>query len=205
MNLAFYEALERIPLGIAVTIEFCGPLGVAVAGSRRAMDGVWVVLAACGILLLAPWGGIHLDAWGVFFALVAATCWATYIYLSARVGRVFPGGGGLALAMTAGGIALLPFGIADAGVHLFEPRLLLGGLAVALLSSVIPYSCELEALRTLPTRVFGVLMSLEPAVAAVMGFLILHQVLSARALSAIVLVTAASVGASRSGENVPID
>lgn len=205
MNFSFYEALDRIPLGIAVTIEFCGPLGVAVAGSRRALDGLWVLLAACGIVLLAPWGGIHLDGWGVLFALIAAACWATYIHLSARVGQVFPGGGGLALAMAAGGLVLLPIGIAGAGSNLFEPRLLLGGLAVALLSSVIPYSVELEALRYLPTRVFGVLMSLEPAVAAVMGFLILHQVLGLRALAAIVLVTAASVGATRTGTERIID
>lgn len=205
MNLSFYEALDRIPLGVAVTIEFCGPLAVAVAGSRRALDRAWAALAAAGILLLAPWGGVHLDPWGVLFALGAATCWALYIYLSAQVGRAFPGGRGLALAMTAGGLALLPFSAFGAGTRLLTVPVLLGGLAVALLSSVIPYSLELEALRSLPTRVFGVLMSLEPAVAAIAGFLLLQQVLGWRALSAMVLVSVASIGASRTAATAPID
>src|SRR5947209_13257993 len=130
MNLSFYEALDRIPLGIAVTIEFCGPLAVAVIGSRRALDALWAALAAAGIALLAPWGGVHLDTVGVLFALLAATCWAIYIYLSARVGQVFPVGGGLAIAMTAVGLALIPIGIAGAGTHLLDPRLLLGGFGV---------------------------------------------------------------------------
>jgi inner membrane transporter RhtA len=206
MNFSFYLALDRIPLGIAVTVEFMGPLGVAIAGSRRALDLLYVLLAATGIALLAPWGGAHLDFLGAFFALVAAGCWAAYIYLSQAVGRVFPGGGGLALAMAFGSVALLPIGVAGAGGNLLQPHLLLGGLSVALLSSVIPYSCEIEALRSLPTQVFGVLMSLEPAAAAIAGFLILHQLLGARALTAILLVTAASIGATRSaGTAVPID
>jgi inner membrane transporter RhtA len=205
MNLSFYAAIDRIPLGIAVTIEFIGPLGVAVIGSRRALDLLWVALAAAGILLLAPWGGVHLDGLGVLFGLCAGACWATYIYLSAEVGREFPGSSGLTFAMVVGGLALLPIGIATAGTHLISPSVLLAGLGVALLASVIPYTCELEALRRLSTRVFGVLMSLEPAIAAVVGFLILHQVFSARALGAIVLVTTASAGASRTGSHPPID
>ena len=206
MNFSFYEALDRIPLGIAVTIEFCGPLGVAIAGSRRALDVLFVLLATAGIVLLAPWGGMHLNVLGASLALVAAACWAAYIYLSQAIGRVFPGGGGLALAMAIGGLALLPIGVAGGGANLLEPHLLLGALSVSLLSSVIPYSCELEALRSLPAQVFGVLMSLEPAAAAIAGFLILHEVLGARELTAILLVTAASVGAARTGTSpAPID
>lgn len=197
MNLTFYSALGRIPLGIAVTLEFVGPLGVAVAGSRRPLDWLWVTLAASGIVLLAPWGGISLDGVGVTLALMAGVCWAAYIILSARVGKSFPGGAGLTLAMSVGGVALLPVGVLAAGRALLNPELLLVGLAVALLSSVIPYSLELEALRTLPTRVFGVLMSSEPAIAAVVGFLVLRQVLGPRAVIAILLVTVATVGSSR--------
>lgn len=205
MNFSFYSALDRIPLGVAVTLEFIGPLGVAVAGSRRALDLLWAILAAAGIALLAPWGGITLDLLGILFALLAGLFWAMYIHLSARVGQLFPGGGGLALAMTVGAIALLPIGMAGAGTHLFEPPILLIGLGIALLSSVIPYSLELEALRILPTRAFGILMSLEPAVAAVIGFLLLGQVLGLRALAALVLVTAASYGGARTGSPAIVD
>lgn len=199
MNLTFYSALDRIPLGVAVTFEFAGPLGVAVAGSRRALDLLWVVLAGAGIALLTPWGGLHLDLVGIGFALLAGGCWAMYILLSARVGQVFAGGDGLALAMVIGGIALLPVGVMSAGTALLDPRLFLGGAAVALLSSVIPYSLELEALRHLPTRIFGVLMSTEPAVATLIGWVVLREVLSLRAIAAIFLVTVAAFGASRFG------
>lgn len=199
MNLSFYSALNRIPLGIAVTLEFAGPLGVAVVGSRRLGDLVWAGLAAAGIVLLTPWGGVSLDPVGVLFALLAGLLWAAYIVLSARVGRAFRGGQGLALAMVAGGIFLLPAGIAGAGIHLLRPNLIVGGMVLALLSSVIPYSLELEALRSLPTRVFGVLMSLEPAVAAAIGFVVLRQVLGIRAVLALILVSIASLGASRGG------
>jgi inner membrane transporter RhtA len=205
MNFVFYQSLDRLPLGIAVTIEFIGPLAVAIAGSRRALDGLWVLLAAGGIALLAPWGGLHLNLVGVAFGLMAAGCWAGYIYLSALVGRVFSGGDGLALAMVAAGLALLPVGIVSAGSRLVDPPILASAAALALLSSVIPYSLEIEALRTLPTRVFGVLMSLEPAVAALVGFLFLHQILGLRSLLAIVLVVVASLGASRGNTPVPVD
>jgi inner membrane transporter RhtA len=165
-----------------------------------------VALAAGGILLLAPWGAFHLDLLGAVFALLAGAFWAAYIYLSQRVGRLFPGGAGLALAMVGGGVALLPVGIIAAGPALLQPELLLGGLAVAVLSSVVPYSLEMEALRHLHTRVFGVLMSSEPAVAAIFGFLILRQVLDLRAIVAILLVSAASLGASRErGPEDPVE
>jgi inner membrane transporter RhtA len=202
MNLCFYEAIDRIPLGFAVTIEFVGPLAVAIGGSRRALDLLWAVLAAAGILLLARGGG-HVNATGVGFALLAGVCWAAYILLSARTGRVFPGGTGLALAMMLGSVVLLPVGIAGAGSALVQPGLLAAGAGVALLSSAIPYSLELAALRRLPTRVFGILLSIEPAMAALAGFVILDQGLRPRDAAAIALVAAASAGASVSGRGAP--
>ena len=202
MNLAFYESLDRIPLGIAVTFEFVGPLGVAVAGSRRALDFLWVALAAAGILLLSDFGTADLDGLGVALALLAGGFWAAYIVLAARVGRAFPGGQGLALAMGAGSLMLAPVGVADGGADLLVPGVLAIGLAVAILSSAIPYTLEMEALRRMPQRVFGVLMSLEPAMAALAGFVLLDEGLATRELVAIVLVVAASAGAS-TGAKVP--
>jgi inner membrane transporter RhtA len=197
MNLAFYEALDRVPLGVAVTLEFVGPLGVAVAASRRALDVLWVVLAAAGILLLADLGGGSADAAGVALALLAGCFWAAYILVNERVGRTFAGGGGLALAMAVATALLVPVGVADAGDALFDPRVLAVGAAVAMLSSAIPYSLELEALRRIPAGIFGVLMSLEPAVAALAGLVILGEVLGAREWSGIALIVAASAGAAR--------
>jgi inner membrane transporter RhtA len=206
MNLTFYEAIDRIPLGIAVTIEFAGPLAVAIAGSRRALDALWVVLAATGILLLARGGGdVATD--GVLLALLAGVFWGAYILLSARAGRAFPGGGGLAIAMAVGGTALIPIGVAGGGSSLLHPELLAAGAGVALLSSAIPYSLELEALRRLPTRVFGILMSVEPAIAALAGFVILGEGLRGRDVAAIALVATASAGASFTATDLdpPID
>ena len=197
MNLCFYEALDRIPLGIAVTLEFIGPLGVAIAGSRRRLDLLWVGLAAAGILLLSPVPGSDLDGLGVVMALVAGCFWGAYILLTARVGRALPGGGGLAIAMTIAAVAVMPVGLADGGDALLDAELLAIGLAVAVLSSALPYSVELEALRRLPENTFGVLMSLEPAVAATVGFVGLDQDLAAREVVAIGLVLAASLGALR--------
>ena len=202
MNLTLYLALDRIPLGVAVTLEFVGPLGVAVAGSRRLLDLLWAVLAAAGILLLAPLnilGDADLDPVGVALALLAGCFWASYILLSARTGSEFPGGTGLVIALWIATVALVPVGIMGGGLALLDPRLLLVGFGVAMLSSAIPYSFELEALRKLPARVFGVLMSLEPAVAALIGFLVLGERLGLRALAAVALVTFAAVGASRLG------
>jgi inner membrane transporter RhtA len=194
MNLCIYEAMDRIPLGIAVTIEFAGPLAVAVIGSRRALDLLWTALAAGGILLLADPGGGSLDGVGVAFALGAATMWAFYILLSVRVGRAFPGGTGLALAMVVAAALTAPVAVSQAGGELLRPELLLAGAAVALASSVLPYSFDLEALRRLPANVFGVLMSLEPAVAALAGLIVLGQALDALEWVAIALVTVASAG-----------
>jgi inner membrane transporter RhtA len=195
MNLSFYEALDHIHLGIAVTIEFVGPLAVVLAGARSRLDLLWALLAAAGVALLGGVSGAN--ATGVFFAALAGVFWATYILVNARVGRVFPGGDGLAIAMTIGVIPLLPFGISDAGSNLLEPRLLAVGLAVAVLSSVIPYSVEVEALRRLKPSVFGVLMSLEPAMAALAGFIVIGQDLSALDVVAIAFVVTASIGATR--------
>jgi len=202
MNVTFYASLERIPLGVAVTAEFVGPLGVAVAGSRRPLDALWAALAGAGILLLAPIGALGaagLDPLGLALALLAGGCWAAYILLSARVGRAFDGGIGLALAMAVGAMALMPLGVLGAGSALLQPRLLLLGAGVALLSSVIPYSFELAALRRMSTRAFGVFMSLEPAIAALVGLVALREAMGPRAVLALVFVSVASIGATRSG------
>lgn len=203
MNLAFYAALDRIPLGIAVTFEFVGPLGVAVAGFRRPLDLLWVALAASGILLLSDFGTADLDPLGVGLALVAGAFWAAYILLSARAGQAFAGGTGLALAMVVASAALVPVGVADGGSALLEPGVLAVGAAVAVLSSFIPYSLELEALRRLPNRVFGVLMSLEPAVATLAGLVVLGQVLAGAEVAGVLLVVAASAGAARGSASPP--
>jgi inner membrane transporter RhtA len=198
MNTSFYLALDRIPLGIAVTLEFIGPLGVAFALTRKRADLLWAGLAAGGILLLSPGVGDGLDALGVTLALLAGAFWAAYILLAARVGRAFPGGSGLALAMIVSAVLVLPPGLVAGGSDLLDAGALALGFAVAIMSSVIPYSLELEALRRLPRSTFGVLMSLEPAIAATVGFLLLDQDLAAREVLAIALVVVASAGALRS-------
>jgi inner membrane transporter RhtA len=197
MNLCFFQALDRIPLGIAVTLEFVGPLAVALVGSRRSSDFLWVAMAAAGIALLAPGIGGGADAVGVAFALAAGVLWGVYILLGARVGRAFSGPTGLVLAMTVGACVALPLGVASAGSSLLEPALLAAGFGVAILSSAIPWSLELEALRRLPTHVFGVLMSLEPAIGALVGFVVLGERLGVQAITAIALVVIASAGAAR--------
>jgi inner membrane transporter RhtA len=205
MNLCFFEALDRIPLGIAVTLEFVGPLGVALIGSKRTADFLWVAMAAAGIALLAPGIGNGLDGVGVAFALAAGVLWGVYILLGARVGRAFSGPTGLVLAMSVGACVAIPLGIASAGSSLLEPTLLVAGLGVAILSSAVPWSLELEALRRLPTHVFGVLMSLEPAIGALVGFVVLGERLGLRAISAMVLVVLASAGAARGARAAPRD
>ena len=205
MNLSFYASLDRIPLGAAVTFEFVGPLGVAVAGSRRPLDLVWVALAAAGILLLSDLGAGGLDGLGIGLALLAGAFWAAYILLSARIGQRYEGADGLALAMVVGTAVLVPVGVADAGGELLVPWILAAGAAVAVLSSAIPYALEMEALRRLPTGVFGVLMSLEPGMAALAGYVLLGEDLVAREIVAILLVVAASAGASRDTALAPRD
>jgi len=198
MNLTFYEALARLPLGIAVAIEFLGPLGVAVAASRRRLDLLWVALAGAGVLLLAPWGQSETVSWiGIGFAMVAGACWAAYILLSAAVGGRFPGATGLSFAMIVSAVLVAPVGITTGGVDLLQPELLLIGLGVGLLSSVIPYSLELQALRRMPKQVFGILMSMEPAAAALIGVLVLSELLHAQQWAAIICIVAASLGSTR--------
>ncbi|MEP7020648.1 MAG: EamA family transporter [Pseudonocardiales bacterium] len=206
MNWSFYEALDRLPLGVAVTIEFLGPLAVAVAGSRRLLDGVWALLAGGGVALLAVRGDHHdIDPVGVLLALVAGACWAAYILLSKRVGASFAALDGLAIALAVGTVLVLPAGIAQGGTALTHPGVLAGGLAVALLSSLIPYSLEIVALRRLKASTFGLLMSLEPAMAALAGVIVLSQHLTGVLLVALVLVVTASVGTTITGRSRAFD
>jgi inner membrane transporter RhtA len=197
MNTSFYASLDRLPLGVAVTVEFVGPLGVAVFGSRKLIDMLWAVLAAGGIVLLSPVSGVQIDPIGLALALLAGLCWAGYILISVRVGRSFPGGNGLALGTAVGAVLVAPLGIWEGGPQLLDWPLLATGVAVALLSSVIPYSFEMEALRKMPARVFGVLMSVEPAIAAIVGFVVIGESLGERELLALGLITVASIGATR--------
>jgi inner membrane transporter RhtA len=196
MNICFYEALSRAPLGIAVTIEFLGPLAVAVLASHRALDLVWVALAGCGVALLADTRGESTEALGIVLAAAAGFFWALYILLGTRVGARFPGVTGLAPAMVLGAVLIAPWGIYSAGHHLRDPQLVGAAVGVGLLSSALPWSLEIEAMRRVPTYVFGVVSSLEPAVAALAGLLFLGEHLHARSWLAIVLVTAASAGAA---------
>jgi inner membrane transporter RhtA len=206
MNLSFYEAIDRIPLGVGVAIEFLGPLAVALLGSRARRDVLWVALAGLGVFALTH-GSVHgLDPLGVGFALLAGAAWGTYILVNAQLGQAYADGAGTTLGMCTAALIALPFGIAEGGGHLLEPHVLAFGAAVGVLSSAIPYTLELEALRRIAASVFGVLMSLEPAVAALAGFLVLGQGLSARELAGIALVMVASAGASRGGRRrVPVD
>jgi inner membrane transporter RhtA len=208
MNLAFYEALDRIPLGVAVTIEFAGPLGVAVVLSRRRLDLAWAALAAAGIVLLVDPSGGGLDPTGLALILLAAACWAAYILISQRAGQVFPGRSGIGLALVVAALVPIGPGLLQGGADLLDPRLLALGLLVGVASSVVPYTLENEALRRMPANVFGVLMSLEPAVAALAGFVILDQALGGRELLAMTFVVAASIGVTRArrpGVPPPVD
>ncbi|MER7808785.1 EamA family transporter [Streptomyces sp900116325] len=198
MNMLFYQALDRIPLGAAVTLEVLGPLALSVIASRRLVNLVWAGLALGGVFLLGGGGFDRLDPLGAAFALGAGAMWATYIVFSARTGRRFPQADGLALAMVVAAVLSLPLGILESGAKLAVPSTLAMGAAVALMSSVLPYTLELMALRRLPAHTFAVLMSLEPAIAATAGFLILDQALTATDALAIALVIGASMGAVRS-------
>jgi inner membrane transporter RhtA len=197
MNFAIYAALDRIPLGVAVTVEFLGPLGVAVFTGRGPLALLWAGMAALGVVALAGPFGQSADLLGIAFAGIAALGWAGYILLGARVGRVFPGASGLAAAVVVAALIQLPAGIAVGGSELVAPGVLAAAAAVAMLSTVIPYAAEIEALRHIPPAPFGVLMSLEPAVAALVGLIALHQGLDAGEVVGIALVVAASVGAIR--------
>jgi threonine/homoserine efflux transporter RhtA len=202
MSFSFCMAVARLPLGVAATIEFLGPLSVSILASRRRLDLLWVLLALGGVVLLARGGG-DVTPTGVMFALLAAVGWATYIVLSGATGRRFSGSSGLAVASVVGVAVLLPVGIGTAGAQLLNPELLLLGLSVGLLSSVIPYTLELEALRRISARLFGILMSLDPAVAAMVGLVFLGEVLRWQEWLAIGLVIAACVGATCFQESPP--
>jgi inner membrane transporter RhtA len=206
MNNTFYEALDRIPLGVAVTIEFLGPLVVAVISSHRRLDLVWIALAGGGIALLADPNG-HLDVTGVVLAAVAAVFWGVYIVLGVRMGRVWPGASGLGVAMVVGAALSIPSGIASGRGDLLHPGVLGAGIVVALACSAVPWSMEIEAMRRLPTHVFGVMMSLEPAVAALSGLVVLGERLSGRVVVSIATVCVASVGAALGARDpaVPVD
>ena len=203
MNLLFYCALDRIPLGLAVAVEFTGPLSVALLGSKRLLDLLWAGLAISGILLITPWTSSNrINSAGLLFALAAGVLWAAYIPLGRRLSRVFEGSEGVAVGMLAAALAVLPM-IPFAPVKArFEPGVLLQGLAVAFLSSAVPYSLEIVALRAIPARTFGILMSLEPAVAAVCGWIVLGEVLALSQSIAIALIVAASAGATMTVRHV---
>ncbi len=200
MNFSIYQSFARIPLGVAVTIEFLGPLAVAVASSRRWLDVLWVVFAAAGVALLTEGGGGHaLNLTGIAFGLIAAAGWAAYILLSRSTGRRFGGSSGLVIAMVVAAVVVTGPAIGAAGPALLHPSLIAEGLAIGLLSSVIPYRLELEALRRVPAGIFGIWMSVEPAVAALVGLLLLSEALLVRQWLAILLVIVACAGAARYG------
>ena len=201
MNFSIYQAFSRIPLGIAVTIEFLGPLAVAVATSRRLIDLLWVALAGAGVALLTGAGnlagGHGINLVGLAFALLAGASWAAYIILSRATGRRFPGASGLTIAMLIAAVVIVPVGVTAGRGALLRPGILATGLAIGLLSSIIPYTLELEALRRVPARVFGIWMSLEPAVAALVGLVMLGEALAVSEWAAIVCVMVACAGAAR--------
>lgn len=198
MNLLFYMALQRLPLGLAVAIEFIGPFSLALVSSRRLSDFVWACLAMIGLAILLPLGGVSAsaDLLGMGYAAGAGASWALYIVFGQKVGRLLPGGRAAALGMVTGALVTLPFGLVQAGPALFRPAVLLPGLAVAILSSAIPYPLEMVALKRLPARTFGILMSLEPAVAALGGLLVLGESLSLSQWMAILCIVAASLGST---------
>ena len=196
MNFLFYCALARVPLGLGVTLEFVGPLLVALSGSRRLLDVLWAVLAGAGIALIAPWGGHGIDVVGMLFALAAGGCWAVYIVLGGRVAEVLPGNTAVAVGMLFATLAVLPFGLADGQLVHLTPRLLGLGCALALLSSALPFTLEMQALKSLPTRIFSILMSIEPAAAALCGLIFLGERLTPAQWVAVVLVMVASAGAT---------
>jgi inner membrane transporter RhtA len=197
MNMCFYGAIARIPLGIAVAIEFVGPLGVAVFMSRRMWEFIWIGLAVAGLVLLTPSIGTDLDPVGVGLALAAGAGWASFILISPRVGRGV-GGAGLALAMGVAGLFVLPFELAAGGLGRLDLGLLAGALAVAILSTALPLSLEFEALRRMSARAYGVTVTLEPVVAALVGVIVLGQALPSNAVLAIACVTAAAIGVTLS-------
>jgi inner membrane transporter RhtA len=197
MNLLFYKALQTLPLGIAVAFEFTGPLLIAVCSSRRALDFVWILFAVLGLYLLLPFRGEPIDLVGVFYALSAGACWAGYILFGRRTGQHY-GAEGVAIGMIVAAMLVVPIGIAKIGAVLFDPALIPLALLLAFLSSALPYSLEMKALTRLPTRTFGILMSMEPVIAVFSGLLFLDEKLSLLQWSAILLIVLASSGTTLS-------
>jgi inner membrane transporter RhtA len=196
MNIIFYMAIARIPLALGVALEFIGPLALALAGSKRMIDFLWVILAAAGIALIAPWNNNGLNIAGVLLALLAGAFWAAYILLGGRISKMMDGGKAVSIGMIFASVVVLPVAIGDGLITHLKPWMLLAGLALALLSSAIPFSLEMNALRKIPAKTFSILMSLEPAVAAVSGLIFLHEYLSLYEWIAIVLIIIASAGAA---------
>jgi len=205
MNLIFYLSIERIPIGLAVTLEFIGPLLLAVMGSRRLIDFLWIALAAAGILLIAPWTNNGIDLLGAFFALLAGAFWALYIVLGGKVSKVMEGGQAVATGMLFATLLILPFGIFGGKLPLVTPELFGLGLALALLSSAIPFTLEMNALSKIPARTFSILMSLEPAAASICALIFLQEYLSFNEVLAVVFVVIASVGATLTGKKTNED
>jgi inner membrane transporter RhtA len=203
MNAIFYLAIDRVPLGLGVTLEFVGPLGVAIFGSRRALDVVWVALAGAGVALIAPWTGNGISLPGVLLALTAGGFWAAYIVLGSRLSRLIAGGAAVATGMIVAALLVVPIALIHGDLARVTPKTFLAGAGVALLSSALPFPLEMIALRALPARTFGILMSLEPAVAALCGFLLLHEYLSVTQSIAVILVIAASAGATFTSPESP--
>ncbi|CAN5435859.1 DMT family transporter [soil metagenome] len=198
MNSVFYESIQRLPLGIAIAIEFTGPLTVAIASSRRVIDFVWIALAAVGLGLLLPWapgapGAVALDALGICFAFTAAFLWAMYIILGQKMAHL-PSGQATALGVLCAGLVLMPVGIIKAGPHILEPQILIGGFFLCLGSSAIPYTLEMWAMKKLPKNTFSILLSMEPAVGAISGMIVLHESLTILQWVAVCSVMVASIG-----------
>jgi inner membrane transporter RhtA len=196
MNLVFYLAIERIPIGLAVTLEFIGPLLVAVSGSKQIIDFFWVLLAAAGIVLIAPWSSNGIDLLGVLFALLAGALWAAYIVLGGKISKIMKGGDAVATGMLFAAILIVPFGILGNGLNNLTPKLFSLGIALALLSSAIPFTLEMKALGQLPARTFSILMSLEPAAASICALIFLQEYLTFNEVLAVLFVVIASAGST---------
>ncbi|OXB09905.1 EamA family transporter [Flavobacterium reichenbachii] len=196
MNLIFYFAIERIPIGLAVTLEFVGPLLVAIFGSKRLIDYCWVILAAAGIVLIAPWSNTRIDSLGVLFALLAGALWAAYIILGGKISKIMNDGQAVSTGMVFAALLILPFGFYENGLINLTPKLFGLGIALALLSSAIPFTLEMKALGQLPPRTFSILMSLEPAAASICAFIFLQEKLNFYEILAVICVIAASAGST---------
>jgi len=198
MNLVFYMAIKRIPLGLGVTLEFIGPLVLALTGSKRLLDFVWALLAALGIVLIAPWSGNGIDIVGVLLALLAGALWAAYIIMGGKISQIMDGNKAVTIGMLFASVLVIPFALADGIIQNITPHLFLLGLVLALLSSAIPFTLEINALKKIPAKTFSILMSVEPAAAALCGLVFLHEKLTTGEWLAVVLVVTASAGATLS-------